>query len=220
MATSTIAPPEPRTLADLVRDLGNISLERIRFPAGTATEEDLVAALEAADKRLYELVDGVLIEKVMGIRESILGGNMLGYLWNHSRKRNGGIPFGADGPIRLRPGRIRMPDCGFITWDRLPDGEVPDEAILDAVPDLTVEVISKGNTLEEMLLKLHDYFRAGVRLVWFIYPKTQTVVVYTSPTAKRTLSKDDTLNGGKVLPGFALPLKKLFALPPKTKPER
>lgn len=213
MTTATLSPPGTRTLADVVRDLGNVPLDRIRFPAGNATEADLVAALEAADKRLYELIDGVLIEKVMGIRESIIGLRLATHLSNYAEEHENGLAFGADGPCRLRPGRIRLPDCGFVTWDRLPDQAAFDEAILDAVPDLVAEVISKGNTIEEMLQKLEDYFRAGVRLVWYVYPKTQTVVVYTSPTAKKTLSRGDTLKGGRVLPGFALPLSKLFAFP-------
>ena len=68
-----------------------------------------------------------------------------------------------------------------------------------------------SGTSKEMELKLKDYFKAGVQLVWFIYPKTQTAMIYTSPTSKKELTKDQSLDGGKVLPGFTLPLKKLFA---------
>lgn len=77
--------------------------------------------------------------------------------------------------------------------------------------DLAVEVISEANTKKEMERKLREYFTAGVRLVWLIYPKTRTVEVYTSATECRRVRHDQTLDGGDVLPGFELPLRKLFA---------
>ncbi len=69
------------TLADLLRSLGGVSADRIRFSPlpGTATSDD-VAAIEQHENRLYELVDGVLLEKVMGFRESIIAGAILSAL--------------------------------------------------------------------------------------------------------------------------------------------
>ena len=83
-------------------------------------------------------------------------------------------------------------------------------------PDLAVEVISRGNTREEMERKLLDYFAAGVRLVWYVYPVMREVRVYTMPEAYVTLGGQDTLDGGDVLPGFQLPLATLFAQPGET----
>ena len=61
------------TLADLLEQLGGLAPARVRFrpPPGTATEKD-VLEVEAHEDRLCELVDGVLVEKAMGWRESIL----------------------------------------------------------------------------------------------------------------------------------------------------
>ena len=39
MATATLE-TEPKSLADVLHELGDIPLERIRFPVGTATEQD------------------------------------------------------------------------------------------------------------------------------------------------------------------------------------
>ena len=83
--------------------------------------------------------------------------------------------------------------------------------VLGRLADLAVEVLSRGNTPKEMRRKLGEYFEAGVRLVWFVYPKTQTAEVYTSPTEMRRIGKSQSLDGGDVLPGFKLPLRKLFA---------
>src|SRR5262249_15518617 len=144
---------------------------------------------DAADKRLFELVDGVLVEKTMGMIESIIASKLGQHFWNYLDQHDRGIAFSTDGPFRVRVGRIRMPDAGFVSWERLPGQELPDDPILDAIPDVAAEVISKGNTRKELESKLEDYFTSGVRLVWFIYPKTQTAVVYTSPTSKKEIAK-------------------------------
>jgi Uma2 family endonuclease len=78
-------------------------------------------------------------------------------------------------------------------------------------PDLAVEVLSKSNTEKEMKRKLREYFEAGTRLVWLVDPKARTVRVYTSPRKFKLLTEDQTLDGGEVLPGFELSLRKLFA---------
>jgi Uma2 family endonuclease len=105
---------------------------------------------------------------------------------------------------------VRIPDVAFISWDRLPEGELPDEAIANRVPELAVDVLSETNTAKEIALKLQDYFKNGVKLVWIITPRTQSADEYTSPTECRHVSKTQALDGRDVLPGFKLPLKQLF----------
>jgi Uma2 family endonuclease len=199
------------SLADLVKDLGDIPLERIRPPPCTAKEKDLIAALEAPRKRICELVDGVLVEKPMGTADGFLGGVIVQLMWNYVEQRDLGIVVPRDAPLRLEIGLVRIPDVSFISWDRMPGGELPTRPVAPLVPDLTVEVLSRGNTKKEMERKLREYFRAGVRLAWLVDPKTQTATEYTSPTRARRVGKDQSLDGGDVLPGFRLSLRELFA---------
>ena len=99
----------------------------------------------------------------------------------------------------------------FIAAKHLPGGELPDEAIASIAPDLAVEVISKSNTRKEIDRKLREYFASGTRLAWVVKPRTRAVEVYTSGTEKKVLSGRQSLDGGDVLPGFRLPLSRLFA---------
>ena len=69
--------------------------------------------------------------------------------------------LGPDGPFRLRLGLVRYPDISFISWDRLPGGEFPEDPCAGVVPDFAVEVLSASNTAAEIELKLDDYFRPG-----------------------------------------------------------
>ena len=61
------------TIADLVEQLGGIEPKRIRAnpPPGTATEKD-VLSIHDHEGRLYELINGVLVEKATGHQESRL----------------------------------------------------------------------------------------------------------------------------------------------------
>jgi len=210
MATAIIE-KESKTLADLLNAVGDVPLDRIRFPVGDATEDDVVRLLDGDDKHICELIDGILVEKTMGLRESVLAAIICRYLCEFVEAGDLGVTFSTDCPFRLRPGRIRFPDTGFISWDQFPNGELTPEAICDAVPELAIEVISDSNTRKEMELKLHDFFAAGVRLVWYVYPKTKSAVVYTSPVRKKEIESSGSFDGGKVLPGFTLPLAKVFA---------
>ena len=165
------------------------------------------------EDRLCELVDGVLVEKTVGSYESYLTLRLAKYLIAFVDDHHLGIVLGPDGMLRLALGLVRIPDLSFISWDRLPERQVPRDAIANLAPDLAVEVLSKGNTKQEMSRKLEDYFAAGVRLVWYIDAKTQTAQCYTSPTDSVLVKASELLDGGAVLPGFSLPLASLFAEP-------
>jgi Uma2 family endonuclease len=197
---------------ELLHDLGDIPPERVRLNPlpGQATERDLLR-LNDHSNRLYELVDGVLVEKPMGYKESSLAMRIGRLLGNFVDEHDLGDITGADGTHRILPGIVRLPDVAFASWDRLPNRELPDVPIPDLVPDLAVEVLSPSNTRGEIKRKLKEYFLAGVRLVWVVDPKTRTAQVYTAPDESAVLAEDQTLDGGDVLPGFKLPLRKLFA---------
>jgi Uma2 family endonuclease len=201
-----------KTLADLLEQLGGIAPERVRFrpPPGTATEKDVLEA-DAHEDRLCELVHGVLVEKAMGFRESLLAIALSTILWNFVKPRRLGLVVGEAGTIRLAAGLVRIPDVAFVSWERLPNRRVPSNPIPDLAPDLAVEVLSASNTPGEMARKRQEYFTAGVRLVWLVDPGARTVEVYTAPEQSTVLHATDTLDGGVVLPGFALPLYELFA---------
>ncbi len=215
----TAAPPSDiETLDQLVERLGSIPLERIRLrPApGTATEADLLAE-DAAGRRLCELVEGVLVEKAVGFLESRLAIILAHLIESYLDQNRIGIVSGADGPIRLIVGLVRMPDVAFISRSRLPGGQIPRDAIANVIPDLAVEVISRKNTAAEMRRKIREYFEAGVRLVWLVDGVKKTVRCHTAVDTHVDLTEHDELPVLDILPGFRLTLNqwlKRAELPP------
>jgi Uma2 family endonuclease len=115
--------------------------------------------------------------------------------------------------LKVLPRQVRVPDVSFIGWERIPGRQLPQERIYNLVPDLAVEVLSPGNTEAEMQRKLHEYFSAGARLVWYIAPEARTARAYIAEDHWQDLGPGDSLSGGDVLPGFILSLDKLFGGP-------
>jgi Uma2 family endonuclease len=208
------------TLDDLLESLGGISPRRIVFdpPPGTATIKDVIRHVDGDRKRLVELIDGTLVEKPMGFAESMIASELNGILRAHL-VANGrpGVLTGEAGTIRVLEKFVRIPDVAYTSWERMPNRRVPQAKVPEVVPNLCVEVLSEGNTVAEMARKLKEYFVAGVDLVWFIDPDSRTVRVFTSPDDVTTLTSKDTLTGGTVLPGFAVPVADLFAGLPAVK---
>ena len=198
------------TVADLLDRFGPMPAGRIRTnpPPGTATEQDVID-IEARESRLCELVDGVLVEKTVRYYESHLAVQLIYFLAGFVRRHRLGVVAGEAGMMRLSAGLVRIPDASFIAWDRLPGRRVPRVPIADLAPDLAVEVISPSNTSREMERKRQEYLAAGTRLVWYVLPVPQEVHVYTGERHD-VVTIDQELSGGDVLPGFTLPLRRLF----------
>lgn len=63
----------------------------------------------------------------------------------------------------------------------------------------------------DFLDKIQFYLLYGVRLVWVIDPGAQTIAVLSPGEEAHTLFGGDVLEGGDVLPGFAVAIDGIFA---------
>jgi Uma2 family endonuclease len=211
--------PPSWSMADLQDHLGGIPAERIRVspPPGSATEKD-VDEIATHEGRLFELIDGILVEKAMGTFESLVAGVILTEISIYLRSNDLGLAFPGDGPFRILPKVVKIPDVSFVSWQRLPTGMTSRPGIAAVTPDLAVEVLSESNTRREMSNKLARYFTAGVRLVWHIDPVDRTAEVFTGIEERTHIDANGTLDGGDVLPGLRLSLAYLFALAERQPP--
>ncbi len=100
-------------------------------------------------------------------------------------------------------------DIGFVGKENLARFGVP-ESFFPTAPDLAVEVVSPGNSSEEISTKIEDYLSSGSRLVWIVYPKRKVIVVYRTNNTVSFLHETDELDGEDVLPGFRCSLAKIF----------
>ena len=173
------------------------------------TPEDLLAM---PDGKSYELVDGRLVERNMGAESSEVGGNLYFHLRLFCKDRDLGLVWPADNGYQCfphAPGLVRKPDVSFVRRGRLP-GDIAPRGWVRIPPDLAVEVVSPGDTAEDLEEKLEDYQKAGVPLVWVIYPKARKARVFRPDGPPAELEEDDVLSGEDVIPGFCCPLREIL----------
>ncbi|MCC7335819.1 MAG: Uma2 family endonuclease [Pirellulaceae bacterium] len=194
----------------MLDDLGGIPPARICVDPtpGHATIEDLIRL--NGQGGMFELIDATLVEKAMGWRESLIASLLCELLRQYLRHNNLGLVTGPDGFMRILKTQVRGPDVAFVSWQRLPEGKVPDAAVPEIVPDIAIEVLSEGNTYAEMSRKRREYFHAGVRQVWMVDPNERTVAVYTDVMRYEILDEQAELSGGDILPGLVIRLSEVF----------
>ncbi len=176
----------------------------------TATEFWEVVQETADDARL-ELVEGMIIEMPPSRPiNTIIAGRILAFVFNFVEANDLGYVSGADGGYTLSPANVRIPDVAFISKSRLP--EIPDE--FQGAPDLVFEVISPSESARKVNDKTQLYLSSGARMVVNVYPESRVIEVWQSTgdggMQVHTLTIDDVFDGGDVLPGFKLPVKKIF----------
>lgn len=164
----------------------------------------------------FELVNGRLVERHMGVLASWVAGELFFALANHCRQHRLGWVFpGKDAGYQGFPGAartVRKPDVSFVRHGRFPEEQLP-AGYARLAPDLAAEVISPNDEYEEVIEKIEEYLCAGVRLVWVISPRNHIVHVYRTNGSIHVLRGNDELDGEDVVPGFRCPVRDLFPQP-------
>jgi Uma2 family endonuclease len=136
-----------------------------------------------------------------------IGGSLLLHVEAH------GLGEAYDGQTGFRiasdPDTVLSPDASFVGRERL---KVMGDAqgFIPGPPDLAVEVISPGDSSDEVEEKVFEWLSAGCRMVVTVNPKRRTATVYRSHSDIVHLTENDELDGGDVVPGWKLPLRDLF----------
>jgi len=186
----------------------------------SAVLENPITELMTADELLmmpnsrwgYELVRGKL-------KKYMPAGNLHGFIasrvgriiGNFVDEHNLGAVFAAETGFYIfqNPDTVRAPDSAFVGNEKLAKYGISKGYFPDA-PDLAVEVVSPNDKKKDVEDKIQDYLKAGVKLIWIIYPQKQFVAVYRQSKIVSILFETDELEGEDVIPNFRLPLEKVF----------
>jgi Uma2 family endonuclease len=180
----------------------------MRNLARPVTAEELMALPSFEGRR--ELVRGEVREMPPpGGLHGYATGNLHASLHSFVRERGLGFVLTEVGFLIERdPDTVLGPDCAFIRKDRL---SLPfPETYLRMAPDLAVETLSPNDRRREVREKVTRWLAAGVKLVWVINPRRQTVAVHRSGAADRFLESREELDGEEVIPGFRIPVAAIF----------
>ena len=177
------------------------------FTAGELEEMGSDARCELIEGVLYETSPSNTDSSAIVIRLAIKLG---AFVYEHRL----GILTGEAGGYHLErdPDSVVAPDLAFIRSDRYanrPSGS----SLFPGIPDLAVEVLSPGNAVADIRRKQALYQRVGIPLTWWIDPRRRTVIVHSPERSPRLLNETDSLDGEDIIPGFSMPLAKLFDIP-------
>lgn len=107
------------------------------------------------------------------------------------------------------PDTVLAPDLAFIRVGREPDVALAGFPRL--APDLVVEVASPSQGRAELGAKALRWLSGGARVVWVVLPEPRVVEVWRGTGIDRSVSAVEDLSGDEVLPGFVLPVRRLFS---------
>jgi Uma2 family endonuclease len=171
--------------------------------------EQFLRAPENLD-RLFELIQGEIVEKMPTEEQGYIAGIFITKLNNFVLPRRLGIvAVEARHRVPQDAHNARVPDISFKLGLRplVKEGAVP------RMPDLAIEIQSPDDAVKTMREKAADYLANGTRLVWLVFPKKRYIEVYRPAEEMEILFGSDVLEGGDLLPGFVLPVAEVFADP-------
>jgi Uma2 family endonuclease len=162
---------------------------------------------------LWELIDGELVDvNPTGEEHADITFKLILRLGSHVTTNRLGKLVMPDSGVVIpdRAQTVRSPDVGFIRGGRLP-ADRNRRGFFRVVPDLVVEVRSRGDTRAELMAKGMMWLDAGAELVWLIDPIAETVTELGRAGVPRELGRDHILDGGDTVPGFRMPVSELFS---------
>lgn len=122
-----------------------------------------------------------------------------------------GVGFDSSTGFILPDGSKRSPDLAWVErgrWDALTATEK--EGFPPLCPDFVVELRSRTDALDTLQTKMEEYLANGALLGWLIDPIEKKVYIYRPQTEMVCLENPETVSGDPVLPGFILPVRRLW----------
>jgi Uma2 family endonuclease len=174
----------------------------------TLTEFEAFIALPENSERLFELASGEIIEKMPTEEHGYLAAIFIAKIFNYLEANPiGRVVVETRHRMPDDAQNSYLPDVAFTSNERA--GELVIEGAVPQMPDLVIEIKSPNDIELKMRKKALYYLENGSEMVWLAFPRKQEIEVHEADSVK-TLTIDDTLDGGNVLPGFTLSLKTLF----------
>lgn len=116
------------------------------------------------------------------------------------------VTYSKGGQLFTEPGtmtsatQLRIPDMGFYTQEQIlaaRKGSFP-------VPSFAIEFVSDHDAYKKVLRKLDEYFQAGAKVIWLIFPELERVYVYTSPVDVMICQGERVCSAAPVMDDFQI----------------
>ncbi len=81
---------------------------------------------------------------------------------------------------------------------------------INTIPTFVIELVSKNDDVNDILDKNIEYFKAGVKVVWWIFPKQKQVHVYNSYNDVMICDAETICSAEAAVPYFSLTVDAIF----------
>lgn len=163
---------------------GVVDIETVFESQDTFTQRQFEALMARNRDELhrYELIDGrIVVSPSSGWPHLECESNVLVMLATFAKTKGLGKAFGATATMAFPSGDTLIPDAVFISNERC-SAAAPHRygKFLRVVPDLVVEVLSRGSVSRDKGSKRAIYAKNGVREYWIIDVKEQSLTQYVA----------------------------------------
>ncbi len=154
---------------------------------------------EPNDGFKYEWNDGDLIKFAgMNKRQLKIYDILLDLFIDKGYKKIG--TFVAEYDVMLTGIQMRRPDIAYLTKEQI----IAADKGNDEIPEFTIEIISGNDNINDVEKKIKEYYKAGVKVVWLIFPEEKSVHIYTSRRDVKICIENDICSAAPVLPEFEI----------------
>lgn len=177
-----------------------------------------VSRLSDEHGKLYELVDGTLVEKPMSVLSNWVT-TQISHLLKIAYPASKAVVL-TEQPIYCFQNRRtgRRPDVALV-WASRPGAALVDEELYIA-PDLVVEVVSPTNKYRDVLGRVEEYRGVGVPFIWVVDPVHRSMHVYRKDGSVSLLRDADVMKDEPLLPGLELRVADFFPAGPQPAAEQ
>ncbi len=136
---------------------------------------------------------------------------LLNRLFSKTKAYQDGGELIAEQDVKISAIQLRRPDLAYFSASQIDESWKDEEPI----PAFAIEIISTGrhtvfDQINQVKMKLTEYFKNGVSVVWLIYPDEKIVEIYTSRKAVKIYSDTDICSASPVLDDFEISVEDLF----------
>ena len=161
----------------------------------------------------HEIIDGVhYVTPAPVLRHQRVVVRLLTAIANYLEAHPVGEILAAPLDVVFTPWDVVEPDLLFVAADQR---SIVTEPNIQGAPALVVEILSPGTKKRDLGIKQELFDRGGCREYWIVDPEANTVTIHRRGSDGRlgevhSLPEDANAITTPLLPGFGLPLEKLF----------
>jgi len=162
----------------------------------------------------HELIDGEhYVSPSPNIRHQVISGSLYLLLGAWLEAHPGGRAFYAPLDVIFSRFDVVEPDLLYLSAARAAEAMRGD--FVQVVPDLVVEILSKGTRKRDETIKRQLYERTGVTEYWIVNPESESIRVFRRASARFASAVELSREAGDVLttallPGLEMPLARIF----------